>query len=104
MPKFWITTHLSEILEESDKQPIIIFKYSNECGSSEVLKTKLEKKNLSIPIYLVTVQTEPVLSQKISEQFDIKHESPQIIILNKRKVTYRAHHNEIKIEKFKFEF
>ena len=106
MNYFRITTHLSEILEESDKQVVIIFKYSNDCASSTRLKIKLEKemteKTLTASVFLVTVQTEPVLSKKISELFDIKHESPQIIILNKRRVTYSAHHNNIKIENFVF--
>ncbi len=99
MTPFRITTHLSEILEESEKHPVIIFKYSNECGSSTRLREKIEKmikeKSFTSPIYLVTVQTHRVLSNKIAEWFDIKHESPQIFVVNNGKVTYTAHHNSI---------
>lgn len=106
MSDFRTTTHLSEILEESNKQPVVLFKYSSECGSSTFLYEKLEKKILDktiiAPIYLVTVQKMPALSEKISEMFDIKHESPQIIILNKGKVTYTAHHDNINLDHFVF--
>ena len=104
MNHFRQTTHLSEILEESEKQAVIIFMFSNACRSSAVLREeferKLAEKNCKTPIFLVTVQTQPVLSEKIEKWFQIKHESPQIIILNKSIVTYSAHHANIKIEDF----
>lgn len=106
MGKFLETTHLSEILEKSQKQPVIIFKFSSECGTSSDLKDRLEKEvengRINSPIYLVTVQTHKALSEKIAILFQIQHESPQIIILNKGKVTYTAHHKDIIIKNFKF--
>lgn len=104
---FHTTTHLSEILDASQREPVIIFKYSSECGTSSDLKKIFEKeiadKKLNSPIYIVVVQDHRVLSNKIAEMFDITHESPQIIILNKGKVTYTAHHRDIDIQNFKFE-
>ena len=105
MSLFHKTTHLSEILEESERQPVIIFKYSSQCKSSARLADKLKREMLNTRcltfgkpepiIYQITVQTEPVLSEKIAEWFLIKHETPQIIVVDKGKVTYTAHHNEI---------
>ncbi len=108
MDYFRKTTHLSEILEESNKNPVIIFKYSRECSSSFRLEEKLEKymrenlKNDNVILYKITVQTEPVLSNKIADWFKIKHESPQILILNKAKIVYHASHDNIKTENFAF--
>ncbi|TSC70923.1 MAG: hypothetical protein CEO12_48 [Parcubacteria group bacterium Gr01-1014_46] len=106
MNLFKITTHLSEILEESEKNPVIIFKYSNQCESSDTLKTELEKnitnKKLKNSIYLLTVQEKPILSKKIAEFFNIKHESPQIIIISRGLVTYSASHFDIKINDFSY--
>jgi bacillithiol system protein YtxJ len=106
MSPFLITTHLSEITERSWIEPVVIFKYSSECSSSKDVSEDLEKriaeKKLASPVYLVTVQTLPVMSDKIREMFNIKHESPQIIILNKGKVTYEAHHLAINPDKFVF--
>jgi bacillithiol system protein YtxJ len=104
MKYFRETSHLSEIIEASEKESVIIFKFSAECASSDRLRNKLEKgledKTINSPIYLVTVQKLRVLSGKIEEYFGIKHESPQIIVLKNGKTTYSAHHNEIQLENF----
>ena len=106
MQKFLSTPHLSEILEKSEKEPVIIFKYSKTCRSSEVLKLELEEviesKKILNPIYIVVVQDRPELSRKIEEFFEIKHESPQIIIIKDTKVIYTGNHHHIKIENFVF--
>lgn len=106
MNYFRETSHLSELLEASDKSPIIIFKFSSECSSSSRLKAEFEKnkeqEKLREPIYLVTIQKQKALSAKIEEYFGIKHESPQIIILKDRKVQYAASHLNIKLENFVF--
>lgn len=93
------TTHLSEILEESAKKPVIVFKYSNSCKSSSDLDTVIAEKvtngKIVNPVYKVTVQTQPVLSGKIEEWFGIKHESPQVFIIEDGRVTYTEHHKKI---------
>lgn len=98
------TTHLSEILEESETTPVIILKYSDDCNSSSRLadniENKIKEKNSGPIIYMITVQTEPVLSKKVENWFDIKHETPQIIKIFKGKVVYTAHHNDINIDNF----
>jgi bacillithiol system protein YtxJ len=103
MSVFKFTSHLSEILEMSEKQTVIIFKYSNSCLSSSKLSKTFEdyfgQNKGNCPVYRVTVQTEPVLSRKISDWFRIKHESPQVIAILKGKVVYTDHHNSISLEK-----
>ena len=107
MNAFRETTYLSEILEKSNTEPVIIFKYSETCSSSSRTKNELEKwteaKNILVPIYIVTVQKHKSLSGNIAELFNTKHESPQILIINKQKLVYTAHHNEINSEKFVFQ-
>ncbi len=103
MPPFQKTTHLSEILEKSETHPVIIFKYSSECRSSDRVAVELEKllaHKPHTPIYKITVQTEPALSKKVEEHFGIQHESPQVLVIHKGKVTYSADHNEISVENF----
>lgn len=102
MELFRKTSHLSEILEESEKQKVIIFKYSSECGSSDVLKEKMEKEfqsaDIGLAIFIVVVQEMPVLSKKIEEFFSIKHESPQIILIHKNKLVSFASHGNTDIK------
>ena len=106
MDYFLKATSLTQILEESRVQPVIIFKFSSKCGSStrlfKILEKKISEKILFAPVYKIIVQKQPVLSTKIAEWFNTKHESPQIFILNKGKVTYTAHHNNINIKNFIF--
>jgi bacillithiol system protein YtxJ len=93
------TTHLSEILEESEKSPVVVFKYSSECNSSERLKKEFEERRPKHPIYLITVQKERALSRKIADWFGIRHESPQVFLIDKGKVAYTAHHSAIDLKK-----
>ncbi len=102
MTIFHETTHLSEIIENSENMPVIIFKYSNNCGSSVRLENELNKAfgagKIVSKIYRVTVQNQPVLSKKIEDWFAIKHESPQIIAIDRGKVIYTANHNKISLD------
>ena len=104
MSLFHTTNSLSEILEKSSLSPIIIFKYSSDCKSSDRLSKKLEQKiidkSLSSTIYKIVVQKQKALSEKIEEWSKIKHETPQIIKIYKNKVIYTAHHNTINIDNF----
>ncbi|KND47839.1 MAG: hypothetical protein AB201_02920 [Parcubacteria bacterium C7867-006] len=104
MSLFKKTTHLSEILEKSENNTVTIFKYSDDCNTSSKLaddiENKIRERKINPVIYMVTVQTEPVLSKKIEEWFQIKHETPQIIQIQNGKVIYTAHHKEIYVEKF----
>ncbi len=99
-----VTPHFSEILQNSENTAVIIFKHSNNCGASsdieDMLKNGLKLEKIINPVYIVTVQDMPVLSRKIEEYFNIKHETPQIIIVNKGKVTYSKSHRSINIEDF----
>ena len=96
------TSHFSEILENSESNPVIIFKHSNNCGASsdtsEMINKGLEQEKIKYPVYIVTVQNMPVLSKKIEDYFNIKHETPQVILLNKGRIEYVANHRDIKIE------
>lgn len=99
---FKITTHLSKILEDSEKEPVMIFKYSSTCASSDRLRDELisniKNEKIKTPIYQITVQEQKNLSKNIEDMLGVQHESPQIIILDNRKVTYTKSHHFIKIE------
>ncbi len=98
------TSHLSEIIEESEKQSVIIDIHSLSCGISIDIKSSiengLENGKIENPVYIVVVQEMPNLSKNIEEVFNIKHESPQVIILRSGMVIYSADHDGIKIENF----
>ncbi len=103
MKHFKETSHLSEILEESYLRSVIIFIFSSQCGTSSRLeleiKQKIDEGSIRNPVYKVTVQTQPALSEKIELWFKVKHESPQIFLLDKGKVLYTDHHSDIDLRK-----
>ena len=103
---FFVTTHLSEIIEASHATPVIIFKHSETCWSSRKLRDelaqRLENGSIKAPTYIVTVQEKPELSRKIREWFDVKHETPQILIIDGGKVIYEVHHDGIDLNKLNF--
>lgn len=93
------TSHLSEILQESEKGPVIIYKHSLTCGTSTETYNKIEMglihKTIESPVYIVVVQEMPVLSRNIETMLEIKHESPQVIVLEKGRVKAHKSHREI---------
>ena len=102
MKKFLHPNSLSEIIEHSNKEPILIFKHSLTCPISASAYNRIEqgnKKNLILyPIYLVIVQKERELSNEIAETFNVIHQSPQIILIKNGKALYDTSHEDIQIQ------
>jgi len=71
----------------------IIFKHSNACPVSA--KAKVEMDGLKEEIVLVVVQEQRDLSNKIAEEFDIKHESPQVILVKDGKAVKVFNHFDV---------
>jgi len=100
--KFLKTTHLSEILETSKKETVVIYIHSSSCGISDDIKSEIEraveKQKITSPVYIVVVQDMPVLSAKIEEVLMVKHESPQVICVRNNISIYDASHRNINVE------
>ena len=87
-------------LEASASQPVIIFKHSTQCEISGGAYRRLAKwidvhKGDAPPLYLVKVIERRPVSQHIEARLKVKHESPQIILLNEKKVAWHASHEAI---------
>lgn len=99
---FHKTTHLSEILEKSESDKVIIFIHSSKCYQSDKVKEHIEGAVLANKIknlvFLVVVQDHPVLSKKIEDNFGVKHESPQLLVVQNGKVLQTLNHDEIKLK------
>lgn len=67
-------------IEEIPKDAVI-FKHSITCGVSSMAKAEVDKLIDKHDIYLIIIQEQRDLSKEIAEKFNIKHESPQFIIL-----------------------
>ena len=93
---------LDRLIILSNTTPVLLFKHSTRCSVSLMAKRSLESEwNFSaeqiVPYYLDLI-TYRSISNRISEVFNVTHESPQAILLKNGKVLYHASHSEISAE------
>jgi len=93
-------SQIDTIIEESKHQPVVIFKHSTRCGTSDLAKMRLEKSKTPDNIkfyYLDLIRYRPV-SNKVASVFDVWHESPQILLIRNGECTYDESHIGITME------
>lgn len=97
---------IQEILEESKQKPVIIFKHSTTCPISATAKNRLERQwnesNLAEvkPYYLDLLSYRPI-SNEVANTFEVKHESPQLLLIRDGKCQYDASHLGIRLDEVK---
>jgi bacillithiol system protein YtxJ len=86
---------LTQIKEESASQPVLIFKHSTSCSISAMALSRMERNwndQLGVkPYYLDLLANRPI-SNKISQEFGVMHESPQVLLIRNGKCVYDASH------------
>lgn len=94
---------LDEIKQESYNQPVMILKHSTTCSISATALSRLERawntdaaKDIK-PYYLDLLKLRPI-SNKIAQEFDVNHESPQVLIIKNGKSVYNASHFDIRFD------
>jgi bacillithiol system protein YtxJ len=97
--------HLREIIEESYRRPVVIFKHSTRCGISSMAKSRLESKwDISIaelPFYYLDLLRYRDISDRIANDLNVRHESPQVLLVSKGKCFYHASHSGIDVSAIK---
>ena len=93
------------IQKESFSQPIVLFKHSTRCSISTMALNRLEsnwdvESEQAIPVYLDLIRYRSI-SNKIADDLNVVHQSPQIIIVKDGKATYTSSHNEIDVRSIK---
>ena len=93
---------IKEILTKKDldemflEEKALVFKNSTYCSISKNAIREFEKFVETIKdtfkVYIVDVNKNRDFSKEIAERTQIKHESPQIILLEKGKVKWNASH------------
>lgn len=90
---------LDEIVNESTQIPLVIFKHSTRCDMSSTLLMKFELKydfkDTELKPYFLNLIAFRDISNEIASRFDIKHESPQIIVIKDGKAIGHASHRDI---------
>jgi bacillithiol system protein YtxJ len=103
----WNQITSEEQIEElkllSNEKPILIFKHSRACSISASSLSRLERSwneeeaGELQPFYL-DLLTFRSISQRIAQEFDVEHESPQAIVLKNGKAIYHDSHFGIAFE------
>src|ERR1051326_8508782 len=86
---------LEQLLERSKTNPVLIFKHSTQCSiSSHVYKefTQFVDSFDDLPCGLVLVIENRELSNSIAQRFNVRHQSPQAIIVKDGRAIWHASH------------
>lgn len=93
--------NLHDILKEREDKFVLIFKHSLTCPISISAKNEINSfliRNPTYDIYQLVVQNERKLSNNISNILQIKHESPQLLLIKNGNVQKVLNHNQISLE------
>lgn len=109
IPINWIdlneVAQLEVIIQCSNKKPILIFKHSTRCGISRLALKNFERnydiEQDKLDLYFLDLLQFRPISNEIVSQFNIQHQSPQVIVIYKEKVIYHDSHSGISVEEIK---
>lgn len=93
------TGEWSLLLERSAEEPFIVFKHSSACPVSQraydAVREAVRKGQFVYRTYGVTVQTGRDISDRITEDLSVKHETPQVLVVKAGRAVYTASHFRI---------
>lgn len=100
LPEGWIelrtTDQLTDLKAESKNRAIAIFKHSTRCPiSSRVISSFQRIKSFKPRVYYLDLLAHRDISNQVAQDFQVAHQSPQLIILKDEKVVYHASHADI---------
>ena len=84
---------LDNLITDSKRKPIIIFKHSNACSISSRAYREMEK--VQAPVNILEVQSAREVSRELANMTGIRHETPQVIVLRDGKAVWNASHFEV---------
>ena len=91
---------LNHIRTESAKRPQIILKHSTRCSISGMVYHRLNKEDTpnNADFYYLDLIAHRDISNKIAEDFNVHHESPQILIIKNGECVYDESHHAIMMD------
>jgi bacillithiol system protein YtxJ len=83
------------IKKESNEGPVLIFKHSTTCSISAMAYNRLQRGAFNFKFYYLDLREHRDVSNYIASTFDVIHESPQVLLIDKGVAVYNASHGEI---------
>ena len=105
VPEFWnyikSDADLEKALEESHGKKVAIFKHSTRCFISKTVLNNFEKEvaksDKDASYYFLDLLAHRNISNKIADDLDVDHQSPQLIVLENGKAVKNASHHSISV-------
>ncbi|WP_445665685.1 bacillithiol system redox-active protein YtxJ [Fodinibius sp. AD559] len=92
-------SQVDSVVEASKEKPQLIYKHSHRCSVCFVAKGDLEMASDNIKehadMHFVNVVRSRDASNKIASDLDVRHESPQAILVDDGKVVWDGSHGSI---------
>ncbi len=104
----WIDLNAMEQLDEiekiSEEKTVGILKHSTRCGISRMVLKMFESdynldKDKPVELYFLDLINHRDISNEIAARFNVRHESPQLIVIKNREVVHHASHQAISADK-----
>ncbi len=89
------------LLDESRRQPVLVFKHSTSCEISAAVFDAFRRyaaRGESPPARVVHVIEDRALSDAIAERTGVAHESPQLIAIRNQRPVWHASHWSIDLD------
>lgn len=78
---------------------VVLFKHSTRCSISQMALSRFERNwNFSqqeLPAYYLDLLNYRNISNQIADEFQIEHQSPQVLVIKDGKCIYTASHSDI---------
>lgn len=91
---------LTEIKERSNSKPQVIFKHSTRCSVSSMAKNRLERSEppQNADFYYLDLIAYRSISNQIADEFQVYHESPQVLVIKNGACVYDESHSAISMD------
>lgn len=97
------TDQFAEIKEESKSICVVIFKHSTRCGISRFALNNFENSYAvseeKAKLYYLDILSHRDVSNALAQEFNVIHESPQLLIVKNGKSVYNESHGQIDADK-----
>ncbi len=84
---------LESLFSQSAEHPVIVFKHDTSCPISAAAYRQMQRMNQAVAV--VDVARSQELSEEIATRTGVKHESPQVIVVNDGQAVWSASHYDI---------
>ena len=97
---------LDQIDESSKQKPILLFKHSTSCPISAMALNRFEREyqqDASFDLYYLDLIAFRDISNEIANRYEVRHESPQVLLIKNGSATFNTSHTAISFEEVKEE-